>query len=182
MGSAISRKYWHVLTRYSSCIKIALLQKFCSIPEMLMAGLWNNLRCNQEHPHARGDMRIQYPDRPICRYCNSSVYVCVVDTLGHLVCVYGYYYYFCLECSRVHSWRGTGSELGRCPWSREPGATRSVCAFCVRTALLTSVTVFDKKLAIMQKLLLCSKHCPAAPLMASVHDLASLRTLVSHIQ
>jgi hypothetical protein len=171
-----------VLTRYSSCIKIALLQKFCSIPEMLMAGLWNNLRCNQEHPHARGDMRIQYPDRPICRYCNSSVYVCVVDTLGHLVCVYGNYYYFCLECSRVHSWRGTGSELGRCPWSREPGATRSVCAFCVRTALLTSVTVFDKKLAIMQKLLLCSKHCPAAPLMASVHDLASLRTLVSHIQ
>ncbi len=140
------------------------------------------LRCNQNHPHARGDMRIQYPDSPICRHCNSSVYVCVVDTLGHLVCVYGNYYYFCLQCSRVHVWRGTGSELSKCSWSREASAARRHCAVCVRSMLLTSVNVFDKKLGVMQKIFLCSRHCPQALLLSSAYDLQSLRMLVRHIQ
>ena len=140
------------------------------------------LRCNQEHPHARGDMRIQYPDRPICKFCNSSAYVCVVDTLGHLVCVYGNYYFFCVECSRVHVWRGSGCELGRCPWGREQFVQRRHCAVCVRTAPLTTVCKFDKHLGVMQNLFLCSKHCPPALLLGSAHDLASLRTLIKHIQ
>ena len=32
-------------------------------------------------------------DRPIGRHCDSSTFVCVADTLGHLICVYGNYYY-----------------------------------------------------------------------------------------
>ena len=139
------------------------------------------LRCNQKHPHAKGDMRIQYPDRPICKYCNSSAYVCVADTLGHLVSVYGNYYHFCIECSRVHSWRGTGTELGKCPWATEQSGPRRHCAICLRTVMLSSTVVFDKKIGIMQQLYLCSKHCPAAPLMRSVHDLAALRCLVRHL-
>jgi len=139
------------------------------------------LRCNQDHPHARGDMRIQYPERPMCKYCNSSVNVCVVDTLGHLVCVYGNYYYFCIECSRVHLWRGTGCELGKCPWSIERSAQRRYCAVCLRAAPLTSVSVFDSRLGIMQNMFLCSKHSPPPLLLRSVHNLQSLRTLIRHI-
>jgi hypothetical protein len=140
------------------------------------------LRCNQKHPHAKGDMRIQYPDRPICRHCNSSAYVCVADTLGHLISVYDNYYYFCTECSRVHIWRGTGSEMTKCPWSAEQGgAVRRHCAVCVRTMLLSNVVVFDKELGIFQNMCLCSRHCPPAPLMHSVHDLGALRRLITHL-
>jgi hypothetical protein len=139
------------------------------------------LRCNQKHPHAKGDMRIQYPDRPICRHCNSSSYVCVADTLGHLVSVYGNYYHFCIDCSRVHIWRGTGTELGKCPWSTEQSGPRRHCAVCLRTVLLTAAAVFDKKLGIVQQLFLCSKHSPPSTLMRSVHDLAALRCLVKHL-
>lgn len=140
------------------------------------------LRCNQKHPHAKDDMRMQYPDIPICRFCNSSAYVCIADTLGHLVSVYDNYYYFCTECSRVHTWRGTGSEMTKCPWAGEqPGQMRRHCAVCVRTMLLSNVVVFDKQLGIFQHMLLCSKHCPPPPLMRSVHDLGALRRLISHV-
>jgi hypothetical protein len=139
------------------------------------------LRCNQKHPHAKGDMRIQFPDKPICKHCNSSAYVCVADTLGHLVRVYSNYYYFCIECSRVHIWRGTGNELGMCPWGREQGGPRRHCAVCLRNVQLISVCVFDKALGIMQNFFLCHKHSPPAPLMRSVHDLAALRCLVRHL-
>jgi len=139
------------------------------------------LRCNQKHPHAKDDMRMQYPDTPICRHCNSSAYVCVADTLGHLVSVYDNYYYFCVECSRVHPWRGTGNEMTKCPWAGEQAAqVRRHCAVCVRTVLLSNVLVFDKQLGVFQQMLLCSKHCPATPLMRSVHDLGALRRLISH--
>jgi hypothetical protein len=60
------------------------------------------LRCNQRHPHAKDDMHIQLPDRPLCWHCSSSAYVWVADTLGHLVRVYDNYYYYCTTCSRVH--------------------------------------------------------------------------------
>lgn len=140
------------------------------------------LRCNQRHPHAKDDMRIQFPDRPLCRHCSSSAYVCVADTLGHLVRVYDNYYYYCTACSRVHIWRGTGSETTQCPWGGEPaGAARRSCAVCVRTMLLSNVLVFDKRLGIFQSMCLCSKHCPPAPLMRSVHDLGALRRLIAHL-
>jgi len=140
------------------------------------------LRCNQKHPYSKENMRIQYPEQPICRHCNSSNYVCVADTLGHLVSVFGNYYYFCVDCSRVHSWRGCGSELGRCPWSREHASiSRRHCAVCLRTLLLSAFSVFDKRLGVVQSLYLCSKHSPPAALLHSVHDLGALRCLVSHL-
>lgn len=140
------------------------------------------LRCNQRHPHAKDDMRIQFPDRPLCRHCSSSAYVCVADTLGHLVRVYDNYYYYCTTCSRVHIWRGTGSETAQCPWGAEPAdAPRRTCAVCVRTMMLSNVQVFDQRLGVFQNLSLCSKHCPPAPLMHSVHDLRALRRLIAHL-
>ena len=139
------------------------------------------LRCNQRHPHAKGDMRIQYPDRPLCRHCNSSAYVCIADTLGHLVRVYSHYYFFCIQCSRVHLWRGTGIELGKCPWAADNSGGRRHCGICLRTALLTEVQVYDKQLGIMQNFFLCSRHCPPAQLLRNAHDLQALRRLVKHL-
>lgn len=140
------------------------------------------LRCNQKHPHANDDMRMQYPGSPICRHCNSSAFVCVADTLGHLVSVYDNYYYFCTWCSRVHAWRGTGSEMTKCPWAGEHAAApRRQCTVCVRTMLLSSVCVFDKRLGVFQSMLLCSRHCPATSLMRSVHDLEALCRLIAHV-
>ena len=47
--------------------------------------------------------------------------------------------------------------------------------------LLSNVLVFDKRLGIFQSMCLCSKHCPPAPLMRSVHDLGALRRLIAHL-
>jgi hypothetical protein len=111
------------------------------------------LRCNQRHSHAKDNMRIQFPDHPLCRHCSSSAYV-----------------------------RGTGSETTQCPWGGEPaGAARRSCAVCVRTMLLSNVLVFDKRLGIFQSMCLYSKHCPPPPLMRSVHDLGALRQLIAHL-
>jgi len=94
--------------------------------------------------------------------------------------VYDNYYYYCTACSRVHIWRGTGSETAQCPWGAEPAdAPRRTCAVCVRTMMLSNVQVFDQRLGVFQNLSLCSKHCPPAPLMQSVHDLRALRRLIA---
>ena len=143
------------------------------------------LRCNLQHPEARMDMRLHYPQLPICTHCNSNAYVCVANTLGHLVRVYHNYYYFCVACNKVHVWQGCGSELFACAESRATQRTetaqRKQCAVCVRTMCLVPVHVFDKRLGVMQSLFLCSKHCPSAAQMQYVYDLASLRRLVTHI-
>lgn len=143
------------------------------------------LRCNVQHPGARTDMRLHYPQRPICVHCNSNTYVCVADTLGHLVRVYGNYYYFCVACNKVHIWQASGSELCACPeiraTQRVDSSQRKQCAVCVRSMFLSLVTVFDKRLGLMQSLFLCSKHCPPPAQMKYVYDLASLRRLVTHL-
>jgi hypothetical protein len=143
------------------------------------------MRCNLQHPEARTDMRLHYPQLPICTHCNSNAYVCVANTLGHLVRVYHNYYYFCVACNKVHVWQASGSELFACAESRATqrteAAQRRHCAVCVRTMCLLPVTVFDKKLGVMQSLFLCSKHCPSAAQMQYVYDLASLRRLVTHL-
>jgi hypothetical protein len=138
------------------------------------------LRCNTKHVQAKGDMRMQYPGPPVCRHCNSSSMVCEADTLGHLVKVYSNYYYFCVDCSRVHCWCGTGRELSSCPWQDQKSYLRRNCAVCSRTQMLSRVSVFDKTLGIMQSLFLCSKHCPPQVHMQCVYDLCSLRRLIQH--
>ena len=138
------------------------------------------LRCNTKHMQPKGDMRMQYPGQPVCRHCNSSNFVCETDTLGHLVKVYSNYYYFCVDCSRVHCWCGTGRELSSCPWKEPKSHMRRNCAVCARTQMLSRVSVFDKALGIMQSLFLCSKHCPPQVHMACVHDLCALRRLIKH--
>lgn len=147
--------------------------------------LYACLRCNLQHPEARTDMRLQYPHLPICTRCNSNAYVCVADTLGHLVRVYGHYYYFCVVCNKVHVWQASGSELVACPETkaaqRAETTQRKQCAVCVRNMFLSQVTVFDKRLGLMQSLFLCSKHCPPPAQMQYVYDLASLRRLVTHL-
>jgi hypothetical protein len=102
------------------------------------------------------------------------------DTLGHLVKVYSDYYYFCVDCSRVHCWCGTGSELSSCPWKEQKNHMHRNCAVCSRTQMLSCVSVFDKSLGIMQSLFLCSKHCPPQVHMGCVHDLCALRRLIKH--
>ena len=67
--------------------------------------------CLRHHPQARSDMRMPYPEMPICRHCKSNCYVLVADTLGHLLRVYRTTYYFCVSCNKVHVWQGSGSEL-----------------------------------------------------------------------
>ena len=135
------------------------------------------LRCNQQHVATSNNMRINFMLAPMCVRCNSSEFVFVADTLGHLVRVFRQYYYFCSICHRVHAWAGVGNEFFTCIHAR-PEPRRRHCAVCFRTMHLTPKSIFDKRLGVMQSFFLCGKHCP--PTTAYAHDLTSLRRLVKH--
>lgn len=159
------------LSENAHCANIAMKSK-----------LYVCLRCNQEHCVARQDMRLNYPHTPICVHCNSSTYVFATDTLGHLIRCHGNYYYFCPFCFCVHNWQGTGCEFFKCDSAkRRGGEPPKHCAVCYRNVLLTRVRVLDKKLGLMQTLFLCNRHCPRLGQLQYVHDVASLRCLVTHV-
>ena len=145
--------------------------------------LYSCLRCNLTTPESKTHMRIYYPHLPICTHCNSNEYMCVVDTLGHLVQIYEHYHYFCVSCNRVHIWTGCGSEMFTCTQGTDntQECERRKCAVCVRSICLQKVYVFDKKLGVMQTVFLCSKHCPPSAQMQYVHDVTSLHCLVNHL-
>ena len=138
------------------------------------------LRCTQQHNATSNNMRIDFEHKPMCVKCNSCAFVFTADTLGHLIRVCRQYFYFCTICNRVHAWTGKGNELFSCQQVRiEP--RRKHCCVCWRTMQLTSKSIFDKKLGVMQQLFLCAKHCPSPMQMAYVTDLSSLRLLIKHI-
>ena len=139
------------------------------------------LRCNQRQPNANDDMRVQYPGKPICRHCLSSDYVCVGDTLGHLLGVYDNYYYFCTFCTRVHRWRGSGIEFTQCSFKDDSKNCRRKCAVCVRTMQLQNFSVLDSRLGVVHKVPLCYRHCLPPTLMQSVHNVKALKTLIQHL-
>jgi hypothetical protein len=69
----------------------------------------------------------------LCVKCNSGAFVITADTLGHLVCVFRQFFYFCSLCNRVHSWTGKDNELFTCQQAREE-PRRKHCVVCWRTS------------------------------------------------
>lgn len=138
------------------------------------------LRCNNEHPGTKNNMRLDHELNAICVSCQSSAFVFVADTIGHLLRVYRNYYYYCHICRHVHQWSGTGSEFFACRHMRQETPGRH-CIVCFRTMHLTQHSVFDKRLGVMQPLFLCSRHNPPNSQMPYAYDLCSLRRLVKHI-
>ena len=138
------------------------------------------LRCNNEFPGTSNNMRLDHELKAMCVTCQSSAFVFVADTIGHLLRVYRNYYYYCHICRHVHPWTGTGSEFFACRHLRQAQPSRH-CTVCFRTMHLTQHHVFDKRLGVIQSLFLCNRHNPTPLQMQYVYDLGSLRLLVKHI-
>lgn len=163
--------------QYSDMTSVSLTQNNNGIHRRSM--LYLCLACNQDNPGTSNNMRLDHELNAICVTCNSSAFVFVADTLGHLVKVYRHYYHYCHICRHVHPWTGIGSEFFQCRY-RRPDSKGRHCVVCFRSMHLSQHSVFDKRLGVMQQVFLCSKHNPSPLQLPYAYDLCSLRMLVKH--
>ena len=146
---------------------------------LLRTHLFVCMQCNAVYPKGKKDMRYHFQHQAICTHCLQKTYVLQIQTLGHLIQVNNNYYYFCEFCCSVHLWQSQGNEFCRCSVNDTPAATHKHCVICYRTMHLSTVSMLDCKLGVMQTFLLCSKHMPSQAKLPYAYDLNSLRRLIA---
>ena len=135
------------------------------------------MQCNTVFPKATKDMRYHFEHKAICTHCLQKDFVVQIQTLGHLVLVNTNYYYFCEFCHSVHLWQASGSEFCQCPYTNKNNVTKH-CIICYRTMNLSTIRILDKKLGVMQTVMLCNKHTPHHTKLPYAYDLVSLKRLI----
>lgn len=118
-------------------------------------------RCLPSEQCINTNMRIDVHGQIFCNTCHQKDALFCINIFGRLLRIFRHIYYLCHHCLSVHEWHGVGSEFFLCPVKRVVCKSRRLlCQICTRNIGVTTHSVLDTNIGVMQTVALCQRHGP----------------------